>query len=284
MDDFTNFIDGEGNFSDSTALVGLAGEGYEETKMFEGVTNIGQLVKFAADNKSFVGKKLENVIQRPDKDNPDDVSAFHKSLLKELGSVEKMEDLDDMNWRDGIPDGIDVDQKLIDAFSRFIIDESVPKPLAMKMTGLYNKVMMEAYTETTTQQQAALDAETKATETTRQEQVAAITKEMPGDKMQSGLRGVLKIVDFMANDELKTKIKEADLYTNPSVDSFEKAGISLDNILPFAKLASAIDTAKLVNSGGGGEVSDYAKKKAIVMRDYPGLPADQVEQYIKTMD
>jgi len=267
------FLDDNGGFTDDFRgkLPEILGDEFKDFKDFDNIHDVQTLVKNYANTKSAYGKKLDNVIQRPAKDaKPEDVSTFQKALLKELGAVDKEDDLKDLNFRDGIPDGVELDNRLVDSMKKFILEEKMPKPLAAKLTKMYNNIMMQSYTEQKATQEAETKAQEEAAKAQRQAKLESITQAMPGDKMTTGLRDVLKIVDFMADDDLKAKIKASNLYDNPTLENFEKAGISLDNIIPFSKLSKSINIADMVGTGNSNTSTKTPHEEAMLM--YPNAP------------
>jgi hypothetical protein len=92
------------------------------------------------EHKKMVGKKLENVIQRPDKDaKPEDMAGFRKSLLKELGSVEKEEDFK-VNFAEGLAEGEKPDDATSAMYRKFAVANDVPLELAQKHVSLWNAI------------------------------------------------------------------------------------------------------------------------------------------------
>lgn len=103
-----------------------------------------------------VGKKLENVIQKPGKDaKPEDLQAYHASLLKELGGVDDEKGLEDINFAEGLPDGAKTNDVLVADFKKFVVGEKVPKSLVAKMVK-WNNAMSVKFAQA--HEQAQLDA------------------------------------------------------------------------------------------------------------------------------
>lgn len=271
-------IDAEGKFTPDfvNGVPAMLGDDYKDMK-FE-FKDMPSLVKAWADNKRFVGKKLENVIQRPAKDaKPEDVAAYQKSLMAELGGVKSADDLKDINWKAGLKEGVDIDQNLVKGLSEFAAKKGYPKSIVKELVEeFYNPAMMSALEQQQAAQQQQEDAAKAEAARVRGERVKLITDTYAGDKLPETMRGVLKLVDFIGDDGLKAKIKEHKLYDNPTIDNFEKAGIPIENIMPFSKLAAAIDTAKLVGSPAGG-MNKEAELVEEARKLYPDSEAQQKE-------
>jgi len=90
-----------------------------------------------------VGKKLENVIQKPAKDaKEEDIVAYKKNLYKELGGIEKEEDLSDVNFAAGLPEGEKMDNNLIASYKKFLVDNHTPKEIVQKNVEFYNNAIL----------------------------------------------------------------------------------------------------------------------------------------------
>jgi hypothetical protein len=245
--------------------------GAEHKDMQFDIPDIPRLVKAYADNKAFAGKKLENVIQKPAKDaKPEDIQAYNKALLKELGGVQSEADLKDINWKAGIPDGVDIDKNLIDGITKFAAKKGYPKSFIKELVeDFYNPIMMNSYNEQQKIIKAEEEAAAAAAKAAREEKVKLINDTYKGDALVENLRKTMPLIEFIADDGLKAKMKEVGLYSNPTLENFEKAGIPLENIISFAKIASKIETAKLV---GTGNSNGTKSARQVAMEAYPGAP------------
>lgn len=111
------------------------------------------------EHKKMLGKKLENVIQKPGKDaKPEEVQEYQTSLLKELGAVDKEDDLADLDVKAGLRDGVPVDDNLAADFKKFVIANKYPKQMAQKAIEFYNQAIAKA--AEAQQAQALKNAET----------------------------------------------------------------------------------------------------------------------------
>jgi hypothetical protein len=92
--------------------------------------------------KKAVGRKLENVIQKPVKGSPaEEITKYQKTLLKELGAVETEEELADVNFAEGLPEGAPVDETLVGMYKKFAIENGIPKSMIGKNVAFYNQMM-----------------------------------------------------------------------------------------------------------------------------------------------
>jgi hypothetical protein len=91
-----------------------------------------------------ISKKTEGVIPRPAKDaKPEDVQAFQSGLRKELGAVDKVEGLKDLNWTVGLPEGSKGNDEVISAVSQFAVEKQIPKSVLQDMIGFNNQMAVQ---------------------------------------------------------------------------------------------------------------------------------------------
>lgn len=121
--------------------------------------SIEDAVLGGVEAQKLVGKKLENVIQRPGKDaKPEELRAFHEALAKELGAVDDEKGLEDLNLVDGLPEGSKADDAMAGSFKKFVLENKIPKPIAGKMVGFYNKMMVTAREQAENQARLEMEA------------------------------------------------------------------------------------------------------------------------------
>lgn len=110
------------------------------------------------------GKVLDSmgVIRKPGKDaKPEDVHAFQKMLLKELGAVDKEDDLKDLNLTVGLPEGTKPDEVLAGVFKKWSVQEEIPKPIAQKILALHNTLQVAAAQQAKEKQLEQIEVSTK---------------------------------------------------------------------------------------------------------------------------
>ena len=149
----------DGTFINPAALKSLAGPEHAETKCFDDVKDFPSLVKFAAETKSAIGKRLENVIQKPGKDATDaDKAVYRASLKTELGAVKSGAEYEFS--RPVLPAGMQYDDVLEGKVRDMFAKAGVPKDEAKEIFETFNNhqlAMHKAYAEAETRQIAADD-------------------------------------------------------------------------------------------------------------------------------
>ena len=71
---------------------------------------------------------------------------FTASARKVLGmeGVKSVEDLADLNFKDGLADNIPIEAELSESFKEFVVENKVSKAGAQKLVGFYNKLVTKA--------------------------------------------------------------------------------------------------------------------------------------------
>ncbi len=265
------FIDSEGNFTQEfkAAVPEMIGKDHPELKTFD--TNcpksLAALVKFAADNKSALGKKLENVIQIPP-DNADDKtkSEFTAILRKQLGIVvPETPDKYDVFRPTGLPEGM--------AFRDDILKEITV--LAHKH-GVSNAFLKEVSQKAAEMQIAGFTALVKAQQEEADRQFndasAALKDEWRGDDLVKNSRIAYKAyMELIAADDLKKLLTDNKIYENAGdLTLWRKCGIDPYQLKLASRIGSATLSASVLKgdtSGAGGDkIPPELKKRAA---DYP---------------
>ena len=126
---------GKFNTPDDTAI------GYMELQKLSGK----KVSEFLATDEGTKHLDSMGVIRKPAKDaKPEQVTAYRKGLLKEMGAVEKLDDLKDINFIVGMPEGSKADEKLVGALSKWAVDNHVPKAIVQQGVELWNGFQQQA--------------------------------------------------------------------------------------------------------------------------------------------
>ena len=105
-------------------------------------------------------KHLESmgVLRKPGKDaKPEEVAAYKASIAKEMGAVSKVEDLKDINFTAGMPEGSKPDEQLVGALSKWAVDKHIPKEVVQQGVELWNGFQQQANQQLESQLKERMD-------------------------------------------------------------------------------------------------------------------------------
>jgi hypothetical protein len=149
----SDHVNDDGTFVNPSALKALAGDEHKDTKCFDDIKDFQSFVKVHADTKSALGKRLENVIQKPGKDATDaEKAAYRASLKAELGAVKSGAEYEFK--RPDLPAGMQYDEAMETQFREIFAKAGVPKEDAKGFYDAYNAGMLAKH-------KAAAEAETR---------------------------------------------------------------------------------------------------------------------------
>ena len=260
-------FDDEGNFTETgrASLVGHAGEGHADTKVFDDVKGLGGLCKAFADTKSALGRKLENVIEIPADDAADDIRAAYRAKIA-TASGHPADAADYKFFKsETLPEGMTRSQDFEDKFRAIFHAGGASTALVETLTKEFEEMQIAAFNGF--QEQDKIDAAAEADETQRvfDEGCAKLKTDWPGDKLAVNARISLAAIEMFGDDELKGKLKEAGMYENASdLAAWNKAGVPLNTLRLFNRVGLKTLDAKILagnvgGGGGGGSEEDKAK-------------------------
>lgn len=186
-------------------LPGWLDDEHKDTKCFDDIVDLPNVFKMAASTKAALGKKLDNVIQRPVEDASDEDRANYKTtLLKELGLPDSVEGY--QFKVPTLPEGQVYNKEMEKFFAERFFARGVPKAMAESLAEDFNKYMIEQFT--------------KGQEAIKQQRETDINElradpNWQGDNIAVNLRLAIKALNEFGSDEVKTKIAEKKLYDNP---------------------------------------------------------------------
>ncbi len=255
---FTDALNEQGAFSaDFVAqLPSLAGEEHKDTKMFENTPDLPSLVKSYADTKSALGKKLENVIQKPADDANDEQKAeYNTQLLSALGgNVEKAEDYALTTKPEGWPEGLPFDEKLMEDFQNFFHEKKWPVSMAQEAIAKYHEILLQR-----------VDEQLKGEEKVFNDQVTARKAEWKGDELTKKTRTAAKAMLQFSSSERIEKIKESKLLDKPTdFEVWRNLYVAPDQVVVWANIGEAMGSDNPPsNEGGPGNEGGSDRKKAL---------------------
>jgi len=259
-------IDDNGAFTEDfkTALPTFLGDKHKDSKSFDDIPDVATLAKRFADTKAMVGRKLENVIQKPGEDaTPEQIAAYRQSLGRELGAAESPDKYEFFHADPKtLPDGWTYNAETEKAIAALAHKHNVPVSFLKEASEAMHKAQFADYQQAIANQQAAQD---KAFND--EVNFLRTNDKWLGDATPKNLRTVLKTIENFGSDELKAKVKEAGLYDKVSIDNlkdWEKAGIPIQNIPFLLNVGMKLQGAELLQGGGGaGAESELDKAKRL---------------------
>lgn len=252
-------LDDNGGFVDVAQLREAAGEGFEDSKVFDDIKDLPTLAKNYAATKSAFGKKLENVIQKPGKDaKPGEIETYRAGLASELGLAAKPEEIE--LKRPELPEGFPYDEVMEGEFKTYCIENKIPKKYVELISDWYNN-----------RQSGVIKNHVEGQQKQFKDDVALIEKDWQGDTLPANLRTVFKAVQEFGSEDLKKQLNDAKLYDNPKqYDVWAKLLGGVNQLRVWQQIGSRIQGSKPLpgGGGGGGELTQRQKD----MRDFPLSP------------
>lgn len=248
----------------------MLGEDYAESKFFETTPDLPSLMKSAADSKSALGKKLENVIQRPGKDaSEEDITAFRGELRSELGAGKSIDD-----YAFSPLEGRTHDEELTKVFKEVFHKLGVSVDTATQLVATFD-----------TFQQAQEEALIAQSNQLFKEEVDAYTKSHPGDALAVGTRTAAKAVIEFSDIEFVGKIKKANLLSDSSnFDAWRKLGITPVQLSIFENIGTKMKSDLAISSEGlpNADQRTPEEKSISTHYDHPTSVADREQRAAAT--
>lgn len=254
----SDYVNEDGSFNDDgPGLNTLAGEIHKESKSYGDVKNFPAFVKAAFDSHALVGKKLENVIQRPEENATDEQKAdFRKLLLKELGARESA---DQFNIQlPDIPENMRTpqDDEILDKWIGRFVEMGMPEELAQGLINHFVADNIQSHND-------YVKAENEAFERSKNEFKAR----HKGDDEIKDLRIAHDALMRFGSDDivkdgqtikgLKTLLEEDKIYDTPTdYEKWRKLGLKPDQLEVWANIGNRMQSGlslKDEDTGNQGE-------------------------------
>ena len=199
-----------------------------------------------------VGKKLDNVIQRPASDATDDKKAeFRNVLLTELGAPETVEGY--VFDRPDLPDGMQYSDETEKNFRELFHKLRVPADVAKQLTTAYNEMQVAKFT--TERETAKVEFDKESTQ---------LKLDWPGELFSKNARIAYKALqEFMGEDALKA-FDEVQIYDHASdLELWDRLGIGISQLKVWHDIGKrTLDAKALGNEGGSNKpTSQYEANK-----------------------
>ncbi len=262
----------DGNFTDEgrKALITGAGEGHAETKAFDDIKNLAGLAKVCVDSKAAASRKMDDFIQIPKADDDEATKAAYRDRVLAAGAPTEAAGYE-FHKPEKLPEGMEYDQAAEDAARAFFFEHKFSKAHVAALTKFNAEGKVAAHTASATQ--ATTDAATEADEKQRvlTEGYESLKTDWPGEKLAVNNRIALAAIDIFGDDDLKAKLKEADMYTNATDDAaWEKAGVPAATRRLFHKIGlRTLDAKALAGAKTSGTDKNTMTDKDRAKSMYP---------------
>lgn len=281
--DYVAYINDDGTFTDDffkelPEILGDEFKGQDYSEFFKRAGNLQTLFKNSLNTKRAFDTKLENVIQKPAADATDEQKAeYRKSLLKEIGAVEKAED-----FGFGIPtlpDGMQYDAGLDKFFAELMVKAGIPKEAATMLRNGFIDMNISSHNERIKAENDAFETSVRNFETAHPGEQAAVRARLAHDFFMDVGSDDVKAADGTVVKGLKTILKEADIYNNPTdYKRWRDNGIGLDQIEFAANLVEKYRTGRTLPGGGGPAPAAETGEQQFIKSVNAGSPDLQVQE------
>ncbi|KKK51471.1 hypothetical protein LCGC14_3114610, partial [marine sediment metagenome] len=208
-----------------------------------------------ADTKSAMGKKQENVIQKPADDASDDVKAAYKAEIAKAGGAPDSAADYEFFKAEKLPDGMERSQELEDKFRAVFHEHKAPKALVTALSQVFEETQIGAFTAL----MEANSAEAAKVADEKQKRIETSHTELktlwPGDDLGKNARISLKAINIFGADDLKKNLADAKIYENATdLAAWEKAGVPAATLQLFHKVAlKTLDAKQLGDDTPGSD-------------------------------
>ena len=252
----------DGKFTDGFSP-NLIGEEYAESKAFENTPDIISLTKAYADTKSALGKKLENVIQKPGEGASDQELVDYKAAIRSAaGAPEKVED-----YIFTPAEGIEHNEELAKVFKEKFFQHGLAPEVASDLVATWDALQIAMG-----EQQKAEAAQTF------KDEVDEFSKNHPGDNLVTGTRTAAMAILEFADDNLKAKIREAKLLDNiTNFEAWNQLGVSPVQLALWENIGKKMKSDTAMSDEGLRTAGDQTEedKKVALHYNHPTSIADR---------
>ena len=250
--------------ADGPGLASLAGEEHAGTKCFDDIKDIQTFVKSHADTKSKLGKKLENVIQKPAADASDeDKAAYRASLKTELGAVKSGAEYE--FTRPELPAGMRYDEVMEGHFRELFAQTGMPKDEARQIYDAYNKYQIGLYNDAAKEETRQIKTDDEQLRTDWPGAEMTVNTRMAFMAMQEiGAEAFPKLWKGWTEDDgteiegLEARLKKSGIFDSPGdLDKWRACGIDTSMLRLYCVLGKRMQAGKVLTGAGtvGGKTT-----------------------------
>jgi len=258
--DLSQHCNEDGTFINPAALRTLAGPEHADSKCFDDVKDFPSLVKSHADTKSALGKKLENVIQKPSADaSEEDRTAYRASLKTELGAVKSGAEYEFA--RAELPAGMPYDEAMEAQFRELFAKTGTPKDEAKQIYEAYSAYQIAKHNAAAVAEQNQIKDDDEKLRT-----------DWPGEKMLVNPRLALAGMEALGAEAfprlwngwteadgtvvagLEARLKKAKIFDSPGdLAKWRACGVDTSMLRLYCVIGKKMVGAKMLSGDGAGK-------------------------------
>ena len=243
--------------ADGPGLATLAGPEHADTKCFDDVKDFHSFIKSHADTKSALGKKMENVIQKPGENATDaDKAAYKASLKAELGAVKSGAEFEFV--RPTLPAGMRYDEAMEAHFRDMFAQMGTSKEDAKLAFDGYNSYMIAQYNKAAEAEQKQIaDGDEKlrtdwaGNDMLLNTRLAYQAMQTLGAEAFPTLWKNWKTGDGTEIKGLETRLKEARIFDSPGdLAKWRACGVDTSQLRLFAVIGQRMKAGNILTGDG----------------------------------
>ncbi len=259
----------DGSFTDTgrAIMVAAAGDDHKETKAFDDIPNFAGLCKVHADTKSKLGAKLDNVIQKPADDASDDVkSAYREQVAIAAGAPAKAEDYEFFK-PENLPEGLEYSSEADAKFREIFFKQRASAALVKELTQVYAEMQIENFNALAEFNKSEAAKKADDEQQLFDKDCEIMKGKHPGDQLAVFTRTALAAINEFGAEDLKAKLKTADMYTNAAdLAKWRENGVPLDTLRFMHNVATKSMDAELLGKSAG--IASAGTKKSMYGRTH----------------
>ncbi|HUT45544.1 MAG TPA: hypothetical protein VMX36_04630 [Sedimentisphaerales bacterium] len=268
----SDFFNEDGTINaDGPGLSTLAGPDHANSQSYKDVKDCHSFVKAAFDTHAKVGKKLDNVIQKPGKDASDaDKAAYRASLKAELGAVKSGAEYE-FARPEKLPAGMGYDEAMEAQFRELFAKTGMAKDEAKQLYDAYNEYQVARYN-------TAAKAEAEQIKLDDDQ----LRVDWPGEKMLTNPRLAYQAMAALGAEAfpklwngwteadgtviqgLDARLKEAKIFDSPGdLAKWRACGVDTSMLRLYSVIGARMDGAKMLTGDSAGKKTVMAGGKEI---------------------
>lgn len=240
-----------GEFKDSfrEQIPKIAGDEFKDTKLFDQIKNLNNLVKTYAHTQKAFDTKMEGVIKQPADDASDEEKAqFRASLNKMIGAPDKADEYE-LPTIEGMPENIKLNEDVAKGYREICHRHGVSMEAFRELADFNGKTAIN----NAAKHQKTIDDKFDV-------DLAELTKEWPGDSCVANCRiaynAMNEFMKIRKNEDFLGLLKESKIYDNAGdLAKWREIGVMPSDLRLWHAIGTKMKSPEPGNEGGdkGGE-------------------------------